>query len=751
MRHRTYAHLLSSTVLAWALLGPSAAFAQADSVAPGEPAPTEETAPDSGPADNVTDIVVTAQRRSENLQRVPLSVTAFDERAIQEAGFTNSLSIGDQVPNLEIKTFGGVPNITIRGVGNNDFNASSVGPVSIYRDDVVVASTGSQIFALMDLSRVEVLRGPQGTLFGRNTTGGAIQFFSNLPGQDTDGRVRIGYGRFNLFEAEAAATIRLGDDFGVRVAGLLRRRDGERVNLFNGDRAIDVDEGAARAIFRYNPGDLDIRLSIGGGRDRSDYLENKPLGTINGANLFGYADPFPNDISRLNFNGPSRNHSDNFFTNLNIAYQFGAFTFKSISGYDESSIDNRVDVDGSPTRIDELTFLTDTDQITQEFQLAYDGDRFDGILGLFYFREHFSNHVDADLLGEVPAIAIPLFMDATRRNTSLALFGQGTYRLADGLRLTLGGRYTIDRTRITHREYLIPGFFDANIPDGPEIPFLPLKTGRDRQNAFSWRVALDYDLARDVMAYASVSRGYKAGGFNLGLVFTDAERTQVDPEFLTSYEIGFRSTFFNHRLRLNATAFYYDYSDLQVLTVSQTGGGLPALILDNAADATVKGLELEVLAVPVTGLTLGFNAGLLDATFKNYTSGAIDPLTGTPRDFSGNRLPGAPKLTFSASAQYEFPISGTLNARLRADYNYTGRKYYNNAQDEVISSLEGYGLLNLRAAFGPADDRWEVALWARNVTDEAYIVDATDLRDFGFVPRYYGERRTYGVEATFRF
>jgi len=714
-------------------------------------APAFAQIPAAAPDDAIAEIVVTAQRRAENLQDVPLSVTALDANTIREAGFTNSLSIGDQVPNLEIKTFGGVPNLTIRGVGNNDFNSSSIGPVSLYRDDVVVASTGSQIFALMDLDRIEVLRGPQGTLFGKNTTGGAIQYFSTLPGDSLEGRARFGYGRFDLFEAETAVSIPLGEAFGVRVAGLVRRRDGERVNLFNGDKAIDVDEAAARAIFRYHPGDLDVRFSLGGGRDRSDYLENKPLGTMNGANLFGYADPLPDNIKFLNFNGPSRNHSDNFFATLNVAYTFGDFTVKSITGYDDSSIDNRVDVDGSPVRIDEITFLTDTRQLTQEFQLSYQGERLNWILGAFAFDEDFNSRSEADLLGEIRAIAIPLVTEAARDNTSYAVFGQGTYELTDRARLTLGGRYTIDKVRIRHREYLIPGLFDANIPDGPEIAFLPLKRDRDTWRAFSWRAALDFDVTEDVLAYASVNRGFKAGGYNIGIVFSEAERTKVDPEYLTSYEAGVKATLFDRRLRFNTSAFFYDYTKLQVLAVSQQGNGLPALILDNAADAEIKGLEVEILALPVRGLDLGLNFGVLDAKYKNYTSAAIDPVTGGSRDFSGNRLPGAPKFTSSASIQYEFDVGAAHWARVRAEYNYTGKKFYNNAEDELISSRGGYGLVNLRAALGPHDGGWELAAWARNVGDKAYIVDATDLRDFGFIPQYYGERRTYGVELTVRF
>lgn len=705
-------------------------------------------------ATGIEEIVVTAQKRAQNLQDVPVSVTAFSDTAIREAGFTNSLSIGDQVPNLEIKTFGGVPNIFIRGVGNNDFNASSIGPISIYRDDVVVASTGSQIFSLFDLERIEVVRGPQGTLFGKNTTGGAIQFFSKLPGDEFEGNARFGYGRFDLFEAEAAASLPLGEGLSLRIAGIVRRRDGEKTNLFTGEDAINVDEAAARAILRWHPSaDTDVRFSIGGGRDRSDYLENKPVGTIDGADLFGYTDPYPNNANLLNFNGPSRNHSDNLFINLNITHSIGNLTFKSITGYDKSDVDNRVDVDGGPFRIDEITFLTDAEQITQEFQLAYDSGPLNAIGGLFYFQENLDADSNADLLGELSFAdgALPLITRATRKNKAYAIFGQATYAVAPAFRVTLGGRYTIDKVRATHRADLVPGFFDADIPDGAAVPLVPFARMKDTFKSFSWRVSADYNLTDDVLAYASIDKGFKAGGFNIGIITSVAERTQVDPEYLTSYEIGIKSTLFDRRLRLNVSAFYYDYTDLQVLSVNrQAGSTVPTLGLDNAADAEIKGIELEATALPTDWLDLGLNLGILDAKYKNYLSGAIDPETGEPRDFSGNRLPGAPKFTLSTFAQVTIPV-GNFETRWRAEYNYTGKKYYNNAQSDLISSGEGYGLLNLRATLADPAKGWELAAWAKNVTGKAYIVDATDTSGFGFVPRYYGERATYGVELSLRF
>ncbi len=699
-------------------------------------------------------IVVTAQKRAQNLQDVPVSVTAFDDQMIAEAGFTNSLSIGDQVPNLEIKTFGGVPNIFIRGVGNNDFNSSSIGPISVYRDDVVVASTGSQIFSLFDLERIEVVRGPQGTLFGKNTTGGAVQFFSKLPGDEFEGNARVGYGRYGLFEGEVAASLPITDNFSVRIAGMVRKRDGEKRNLFDNTDAINVDEAAARAIFRLRPGpDTDLRLTVGGGRDRSDYLENKPVGVINGGDLFGYTDPFPNNDRALNFNGPSRNFSDNVFVNFVAQHDFGDWSIRSLTGYDKSEVDNSVDVDGGPFRIDEIVFLTDAEQFTQELQLSYDDGTLNAIAGLYYFYEDFNARSDADLIGELTFAqgALPLITQATRKNKAYAAFGQATYAIMPELRFTAGARYTIDKVRATHQADLVPNFFDVNIPNGAPVVLVPFANLRDTYKSFSWRLGIDYDVNEDVLAYFSVDKGFKAGGFNIGIITSLAERTQVDPETLISYEVGLKSTLFDRNLRLNLSAFYYDYSDLQVLSVNtQAGSAVPTLGLDNAADATIKGVEVEAFATPTDWLDLGLNFGILDAKFKNYLSGAIDPVTGQPRDFSGNRMPGAPKFTLSANAQVTVPVD-RFETRWRAEYNFTGKKFYNNAEDQLVSSGEGYGLLNLRISLVDPDNDWELAFWGKNVTDKAHIVDATDLRGFGLVPRYFGEGATYGGELRISF
>jgi len=697
----------------------------------------------------LTEIVVTAQRREQDLQAVPVAVSVVDQRAIETFRVADSLAIGERVPNVEIKTFVGVPNVFIRGVGNNDFNAVSISPVTLYRDEVPLASTASQAFALFDTKGVEVLRGPQGTLFGKNTIGGAILYSSRPPAEYLEGYGRIGYGRFDLMEAEAAASVPLlSDRLALRVAGMIRERGGERTNVFTGRKVNDIDQVGGRTILLYTPSESSAaRLTVGLFRDRSDFHHGKPRGIIAGADLFGYRDPFPDDATRLDFNGPSRHYVDDHYASLHWSWKRGQLMFRSITGYDKSDSENFMDVDLGPERLNHNYFYADAWQASQEFQVAYDGERSTILLGVFGLYEELRTATRADMLGALTPLgmALPLAVDAERENTSLALFAQGTRSIGDRLRVTLGGRYSREKTQAAHRSYLAPGYFDADIPDGPQIDLVPFAKLSDTSGAFSGRIAVDYDLTRSLLGYVSATRGFKAGGFNIGAIMAPVERTKVEPEYIDAYEIGVKATLLG-RLRLNVSAFHYDYTDLQVLSVNQQAGTtVPTLVLENAADARIDGLELESTLQASTTLALTASVGLLDARYGSYKSAAIDP-AGVPRDFSGNRLPGAPR----GNGSFDFSWSPELNAAYRVgitgEYRYTSKMYFNSAEDPQISSLAGYGVVNGRVTIGPRGGAWEVSLWGKNLGDKVYVVNSFDQKGFGFVPYYFGERRTFGVE-----
>ncbi|MGE4409733.1 MAG: TonB-dependent receptor [Sphingobium sp.] len=656
----------------------------------------------------ISEIIVTAQRRSENMQKVPVSITALDSKALTERGFSDTIAITKDVPNLEVKTFVGNPNFFIRGVGLNDFNSSSISPVSIYRDDVVVAASGAQIFSLFDLDRVEVLRGPQGTLFGKNTTGGSLQFFSHLPGNGVEGYARLGYGRFDRVEAEGGVTLPISETLSARISGVFLRDDGPRVNVFNDTRSGETKQYAGRIILRWRPQDgTEVRLESGIGRDRSDMVVAKPLGVVNGANAFGYTDPFPNNSRLLNYNYPTQRHSNDFFTNLTFMHEMDDFSIKLIGGYDDNSVANNIDVDASPSKIDQLQLRSKGKQYTGELQIGYDNGPLKALLGLYYFKEKFRAHNDANIFGELTSAqgALPVVTDSTRDNDAYAAFLQGTYEVLPGFRLTAGGRYTIDKVGVTSQVLLIPGYFNTAEPLGAPVPLVPYAELEDTFRSFSWRLSADYDISADTLAYASINRGFKAGGYNIGVIFSPAERTKVEPEYLTAYEIGLKTTLLDRRLRLNLAAFHYKYSDMQVQSVQTVPGqSVPTLAIENAAEASIDGIEAEMIALPADWLSLGASVGYLDAKFKSYASAGLDP-SGNPLDFSGNKLPGAPEWTIGLNAEVKVPLSGDMQVRLRGDYNYTSKIYFNNAQDEVISSGKSRSIADVRVGFETQADR----------------------------------------------
>lgn len=693
-------------------------------------------------------VTVTARKTSENIQDVPLSVSAFDAEALEAYGFTDSLDIDDQVPNLEIKTFGGNPNIFIRGVGNNDFNATTVSPVSIYSDDVVQGLTGGQLMQMFDLERVEVLRGPQGTLFGRNTTGGAINFYSRNPGKTKDGYLRVGLGNYNLTELEAAGTITVSDKLATRIAGKMTQDDGYLRNLFDGERANATDLAAARIITQYEPNDtLEILWNVHVGRDRSDYHQGKPVGAVNGADVLGYSDPQPNDPWVINVNETdNRHHADTWGTILRVIQQFGDFEFKSITAYESVDTDYLGDIDQSPNDLDELRFQQDGEQVSQEFNLSYEGGAdWSWIAGLFYLEEDFQYNTSGSLFGAIPSAALPLDAESQRDTTTYAAFGEATYRFTDKFSVTGGLRYTVEEKDATLDSLLVYGTGTA--PDGATISLIPETMVSDEWDAWSGRLLAKYELTPDSMAYGSVSRGFRSGGFNLGAFFDPNELTTVDPEFLTSYELGLKTTLLDGRLRANMAVFVYDYSDLQVFTFTQGSSTANPIViaLENAANADVSGFEGEFTALPLDDMMLTLGVGYLDSTYKDYMSNIAG-------DLSGNRLPGAPEWNINFAGQHDFHLPGDFVLTPRAEYVFVDQRYYDPNELEAISSRGSHDLFNARLTLRPANANWEIALWGKNLADEAYIVDAGDLTaTFGFIPTYYGERRRFGIEARIDF
>ncbi|MAL24827.1 MAG: hypothetical protein CL820_02875 [Croceicoccus sp.] len=756
MRRKLHATLPTAALLA-ALL-PQAAQAQADD----QDAAAPQADADDGRLDT---IVVTAQRRVEPLQEVPIAVSALDANRIREAGFSDVEDLTSTVPNLNVSALWGSsnPKIFMRGIGNNNFNQTAESKVAVYLDQVYLSAPSGQLFQMFDLDRIEVLRGPQGTLYGKNATGGAISVYSRLPDDEFEGYARAGYGNYDAVDLEAAVTVPMTDTLSARFAGTWTKRDGYVLDLGSGEYVNDADQWAARAILRWQPNaGVDIALNFHGGA--SDATNNNSVhrglfdagelaqGNIvrlsadeivgrDGVDVLGYRNPNPDPYVNT-YGVDTFGKVDLFGISLVGDFDIGNMTLTSVSGYERSERSVLQDGNSAPSTIFTINWGPSTfESISQELRLASQNDGgFNWLLGVFAFHEkgeveNFYNLASVSFaLGGIEA-----FDQAyTQETDTLAAFAQTNFALTDRLNLTLGGRINYEKRTIDHQSFatneagvsLLPGpLFDLQLDES--------------WTEWSGRAALDYEIAPDVMAFASINRGFTSGGFNTG-AFNDpvgAERV-FDPETVVSYEVGIKSTLLDRRLRLNVTGFIYDYSDLQVFTFTPSG----LQFIENASNARVEGVEIEIQSKPFDNLELGASAGLLSSEYRDFTR----DLGGATEDLSGNRLIGAPNTQFNIVGKYSLPISPG-DIWVRGDFTYTGNRYYDERELEEISSEGATTNLNASIGFTDAGERFEVSAWARNLTDEVNIIDILDVGLFGYQNVWYNMPRTYGFTAEYRF
>ncbi len=729
------------------------------------PAHAQEADTRAEPQSGIADIVVTAQRRSESLQDVPLAVSALDADRIREAGFNDVEDLSSTVPNLNISALWGTsnPKIFMRGIGNNNFNQTAESKVAVYLDQVYLSAPSGQLFQMYDLDRIEVLRGPQGTLYGKNATGGAISVYSKLPGDEVEGYVRAGYGNYDAFELESAVTLPLSSTLSARVAGTWSKRDGYVTDVRDGSRVNDADQWAARGILRWQPSsDVDIKLNFHGGGSDSTHNNSVHRGIFdpaqlalgnfvklpadaiiarNGVDILGYRDP--NSDPYVNeYEGETFAKIDLFGVSLVGDFTLGnGYTLTSVTGYEHSKRHVLQEGNGAPSTIFTINWgPSDFKTYSQELRLASPDDgSFSWLIGGFVFHEKGVVNNFYNLTSVAFALSVDAFdQDYVQKTDTYAAFAQGTLELADQLNLTIGGRINHEKRTLDHtvfatdtaRVSLLPGpLFDLQLEES--------------WTEWSGRIALDYTIAEDVLVFASVNRGFTSGGFNTG-AFNDpvgAQRT-FDPETVISYEAGIKSTLLDRRLKLNATAFLYDYSDLQVFTF--TAGGLQ--FIENASNAQIKGIEFEMQTVPVDNLELGASLGFLKSEYRNFTRAT----GGVVEDLSGNRLIGAPNTQINLVGKYTVPTD-VGDFWLRGDYSYTGNRFYDERQLRELSSEGGTSNLNASIGYTGLDETLELTLWVKNLTKEVSIIDVVEVGLFGYQNVWYNMPRTYGVSLEYRF
>ena len=725
---------------------------------------TEAVKPDDG---RLGEIVVTARRRSESLQDVPVAISAFSAHRIAELQANDLSGLQYSTPNLYLQK-GDASNavIYIRGVGQNDSLAFVDPGVGVYVDDVFIARTQAAFLELFDVDRVEVLRGPQGTLYGRNTIGGAIKFVSTRPPKTFDAYLEGGVGNYGYYDLKGRIGGPLVDDkLLAKAAFSFQRRDGYNFNTFTGKRDGDLRSFSGRGALLYTLTDtLEFLLSVDGKIDRPDTSRSPVRQTsITGASAGGNVTfPAITDPYTVDTNANGLADISAYGVALTTRYTASdAITIESISSYRSFHFDLKLDTDGSHLPILDILLRQQQEQFSQELRATYDNK---GALnltgGLYYFHDRdstFSGFDDgsATIFG-FPITAFGFPTSALARTLqitdSYAAFGDGTYKLSRTLSLGAGLRYTREK-RSSGRVF--ENFFNPNISvirqeppfmGGVGTPGMPINNAAS-YDAFTPKASIAYQPALHALLYASASRGFKSGGFD-GRASSNFGFKPFRPEYVWSYEGGAKTSYLDGRLTANAAVFYNDYNDVQVTSFgADPVTGVFASLFTNAAKARTYGAELELAAQPSKQLSINGSVGYLDARYQQFNILVGGKIT----DVSSRPLVNAPRWNASLGATYKAAVSDALDATFHLDGAFRSRTATEITASPLLTQGD-YGLLNAFVGLGSTNGKWTIQAGVQNLTDHPVRTQGFNLQDFpGVQVNFFAAPRTYDLKLIYRY
>lgn len=709
--------------------------------------PEIASAQQSGTAVESDAIVVTARKREESVQDIPLAVSVLSGQDIAKSSAIRISDALQTVPNLNFQanSLGG-SSITIRGISSSTNNFGIEPAVAVYVDEVYLARPNVFDQSAVDLARVEVLRGPQGTLFGRNTVAGVINIATSDPADRLEGALDATYGRFDLVQVRGTVSAPLGENAGLRISGNLVRRDGWFKQIKPGLPDFNnQDTTAFRAKLRVEPMEgFDMTLT-------ADYAKDK---SVSGNNDVVAGALLAFDTSGLDEGATTiagRESREFFMTSLRMNKEFGDYTVTSITAYQAINYDRFNDQDY--TVLDILsTGAPEKDRFfSQEVRLSSPSSGpFSWIIGGFYSDAEVRGSTRAVLGADTPVVlgigAIPGYTESEQTDSridsrSLAAFGSFTYAITDNLVLSGGLRYTHERKKLNYRQTVTPYFVAPGVPVGIIYAFatdVPETRQTYSDDALSGDASLTYRFTPDTMAYLRFSRGYKAGGFDSTTsAVADPGALSFGAEEVDLYEAGFKTELADNRVRFNAAMFHMDYRDKQ----EQIFNGV-SFLTRNAASATVKGFEVELNLKPTTGLVFNFNLGYSDAKYGTF----VDKLAGT--DFSGNRLPGASRWAGGATGEYGFDIGGGMRMMVRGEISYRS-KAFTTADNDLDFASRDTVLVNTRAGIEFGDRAYGIYAWGRNVFNERYVAGGFDFLGSTYV--YRNMPATWGLELRASF
>lgn len=719
----------------------------------------------------IEEIVVTAQKRSENLQDVPVSVTALTSDALAARGVNNVLALNNLAPGMRISAGDAAanPKIYIRGVGLSDFNPNASSGVGVYVDGVYIGSPLAQMAGFFDLAQVEVLRGPQGTLYGRNTNGGAINITTKRPSQTFGADASLEYGSFNAVTADLGVGGPIvADKLAFRAAAQYVKDDGYTYNRVTGHDLNAAKHWAGRLSLLYTPSeDFDLLTQVNRYVNRGDatapghrallpataaargpdgFCATSAYASGQCADLMGYADT-DNNPRAVDANQEGKDKVDLFGASSQATWKLGGLSLISVTAWQWAHRNDLENTDASPLRMIEINYRSRQNQFTQELRLQSNdaSARLNWVLGAYYMDEKVQDNTRQDVLRDLR----PLFMTPenptglslensvgtfgylyTQKTKGYAVFGQADYKLTDRLTGTVGLRWSADDKSMDYRSQAEDGL----------VVILTSKQSKTF-SAVSGRLGLRYELSDDANIYATYNRGYKSGGFFGGMATTAREMEPYDNETLDAYELGLKSEFLDRRVRLNVSGFYYDYKNQQVFAQT-TRNGLTVLVLDNAANSKVYGGEAEVTARPIQPLTLTAGVSLLHAKYGDYfTEG---------KDFTGNWLPQSPKVTFNAAATWVAPLENGASIVANVDANYSSKVYFDNSNADRLSQ-DAVWIAGAQLSWRSPDQKIEAGAFARNLFDKTYAVSISNIDSLGVDLLSYNRPRSLGVFLRYHY
>ena len=691
------------------------------------------------------EIVVSAQRTEESLQDVPISVTALGEDDLERRQIISTLDLISQVPNLVGSNNVGLGSATsffLRGVGQDESIATSDPAVGTYIDGVYIARQINNNSYLYDVARIEVLRGPQGTLYGRNTSGGAVRVITTKPEDELKGYLDLSYGDYDRYSVKAMLNAPFTDALSFRLNGFALGQDEGFIKSLTTGKEYWAPEGfGGRGQLRYNPSDaVDITL------------------------LIDYADEEGTEVIGSDFN---RNTDKDFFTvvsglegqfaetdqlgvTLNMEFAVGDMTLESITGWRDLNQTYLIDLSDDAVPQYVLPHDSNHKQVSQEFTLSATSGKLDWLAGVFYMKEENSSTVGDELFLFGGAVAGNFRKTLDNDAESYAIFAQGTYNLTDHFAITLGGRYTEEDKSVDVVQYVvIPGPATGGGGDfpGADGTLLPLWDTSDIKAAgtpsnvtfseFTPKVAFEYRQSEDLLWYASYTEGFKSGGWN-ARVTDPLDFVLFNPETVKSYEAGLKSELFDNRLRANLTLYRADYDDFIITALNEDG----RFVTINAAETRIQGVEAELMFRATDSLDLFGNLGTMDNEYRKLV-GADFPIT--------NEIKRTPEISYLLGFNWSIPVPALGGGFFTTATFSHQDEYYGGLKNDPVELSEAIDLIDFLVGYGPDDGRWTLEGSCKNCSDEEYHHSTLNFGTLGFATQFPGLPRIWQLRFRYNF